>query len=146
MTSVNAKQKLDFQRSTQFDRDYWAPADDGYSTNTAAQNKEVEHYIQELKEIRENVVSKDPEVLAIAKECAPPPPEKICTAAERGRRDNVANIFQIPKLRPDESTNMKVYVDHNKDATPPNKKYFMKRDRQTEYYECYVQYKHTMRT
>jgi hypothetical protein len=145
-TQINTKQKLNFIRSAQFDLDYWKPTDDGFSTNTGAQYEQIESHYRELEETKKNVVAKDPEVLQFTKHYQEVEGEedmKIPTTMERGRRDNVALLFQSPKFQMDKSSTSSAYIKHK--TSLPDKKYNIKRDNDTMYFEALVKNKHTMR-
>jgi len=144
---LDAKQKLNFIRQAQFDVDYWRPTDDGYSTNTGDQFEQIEQHYRDINENKKNIVCKDPEVLQFTKdyqEIEGMIDMKVPTTKERGNRDNVASLFQAPKLLMDKSSMATAFINHK--AEVPDKKYFMKRDADTLYFEALVKNKQTMRT
>jgi len=142
MSKQKTAPPLEFNRSKQFDLDYFAPTEDKIKSNTQIQYEQLEAYYKEKKEKAKNKVSNDPEVLKIAQEFGQDtalaeqaePKKKFQTPNERGRKDSVRELFQTPKTRMDDSQNNSTYVPHKTD--PPEKLFNMRRDRDSEFFEC----------
>ncbi|CAD7948159.1 unnamed protein product [Amoebophrya sp. A25] len=142
-----------FEASKQFHLDFYKSTDDGYSTVSGAQNKEVARIAEERKkkaQTRPESIVNDPDVRKLldsydeAKKTAAMDTKLQDWVKTRMRRDNVANLFQTPKIREEEPTTATQFQPVV-DAEPVDRTYYFKRDDFKDYSEDLIKYKHTMR-
>ncbi|CAD7925240.1 unnamed protein product [Amoebophrya sp. A120] len=141
-----------FENSKQFSLDFYKANDDGFSTVSANQNKEVDKIVELRKKkaaTSSTSIVNDPEVRRFlpkddAKEAADLDARLQNWVKTRMRRDNVANLFQTPKMREEEPSTARQFQPIN-DADAIDRTYYFKRDDFKDYSEDLIKYRHTMR-
>mmetsp|Transcript_10829 Transcript_10829/g.26538 ORF Transcript_10829/g.26538 Transcript_10829/m.26538 type:complete len:145 (+) Transcript_10829:211-645(+) len=140
-----------FENSKQFNLDFYKSTDDGFSTCSAQQNKEVERLVdaRKKKASTPGSIVNDPDVRKFLQPSDEQKGKELDARLQgwvktRMRRDNVANLFQTPKMREEEPSTARQFQPIT-DAEPVDRTYYFKRDDFKDYSEDLIKYRHTMR-